>query len=164
MKSVCLTIFCSSRIVANKGAYRHVWNVRSFAQMCARLRKCALVVRPGLGQYQSYKPCVIFEMRSFQKFLLVVHVYVRLGKNLHKTANNQKWMLVVRCRSICLILIDLMQKKKNHTLHQLILDSWGCFYQSNKSIQKCVFFGASRNLEAMIWITPNQQDSWACPY
>ena len=39
-------------------------------------------------------------MRSFQKFLLVVHVYVPLGKNLYKTANNQKWMLVLRCRNI----------------------------------------------------------------
>ena len=49
MKSVRLTIFCSSRIVANKGACRHFWNVRSFAQMCACLRKCALVVRPGFA-------------------------------------------------------------------------------------------------------------------
>ena len=39
-------------------------------------------------------------MRSFQKFLLVVHVYVPLGKNLYKTANNQTWMLVLRCRII----------------------------------------------------------------
>ena len=36
----------------------------------------------------------------FQKFLLVVHVYVRLCKHLHKTANNQKWMLVGRSRYI----------------------------------------------------------------
>ena len=31
-------------------------------------------------------------MRSFQKFLLVVHFYVRLGKNLYKTANNYVWL------------------------------------------------------------------------
>ena len=37
-------------------------------------------------------------MRSFQKLSLVVHVYTRLGKNLYKTANNQKWMLVWRSR------------------------------------------------------------------
>ena len=40
----------------------------------------------------------MIEMCSFQKFLLIVHVYVCLCKNLHKTANNQKWMLVGRCR------------------------------------------------------------------
>ena len=49
MKSVRLTIFCSSRIMANKGACRHFWNVRSFAQMCAFVRKCALAVRPGFA-------------------------------------------------------------------------------------------------------------------
>ena len=72
--------------------------MRSFAQICAFVRKCALVVRPGFDQHRSYKQCVITEMRSFQKLLLVVHVYVRLGKNLYKTANNQKWMLVGRSR------------------------------------------------------------------
>ena len=49
MKSVRLIMFCSSRIVANKGACRHFWNVRSFAQMCAFVRKCALAVRPGFA-------------------------------------------------------------------------------------------------------------------
>ena len=44
MKSVRLSIFCSSRIVANKGAYRHVWNVRAFAQMCARCAPWAWLV------------------------------------------------------------------------------------------------------------------------
>ena len=62
--------------------------MRSFAQMCAFVRKCALVVRLGFDQHQSYKQCVITEMRSFQNFLFVVHVYVRLGKNL--TVQNSK--------------------------------------------------------------------------
>ena len=80
-------------------AQAELWQTKAFVdfiatfELCARLRKCALVVCPGFDDYQSFKPCVIIEMRSFQKSLLVAHVYVRSGKN-------QKWMLVGWCRTI----------------------------------------------------------------
>ena len=57
-------------------AQAELWQTKAFVdfiatfELCARLRKCALVVCPGFDDYQSFKPCIIIEMRSFQKSLL----------------------------------------------------------------------------------------------